>query len=95
MIKPKQLFVEELLEIWNDDRRGDYVQINDDGSVVEISGGCFVGTILRPGPVTDETFKLIRAWMEGNKFWPNIWSCNDHGNVTLHDEKGNDLGGLV
>jgi len=81
-----------IAEIWAEDKEGEYVQINDDGSVVYVAHGRAMETI----PVDAENpYPGINAWMEAKSFFPNIWSVNDHGNVTLHDAQGNDLGGLV
>jgi len=79
-------------DLWNEDKDGEYVQINDDGSVVYVAHGSAMETI----PVEPENpYPGINAWMEAKGFFPNIWSVNDHGNVTLHDGQGNDLGGVV
>lgn len=81
-----------LEDTWNEDKNGEYIQINDDGSVVYVAHGSVMETI----PVDlDDQFAGIRAWMEAKQFYPNIWQTNDHGNVTLFDSQGNDLGGLV
>lgn len=32
----------------------------------------------------DATFRRIREHMEEQQYWPNVYSVNDHGNVTLH-----------
>lgn len=96
---PKQLPHEEVVETWNDDKHGEYVQINDDGSVVEVAHGCAMKAILTADVANSmpdfQKWAAIRAWMEESQYWPNIWSVNDHGNVTLHDKDGNVLGGIV
>ena len=92
-VKEGKLSVEELAEIWQDDKDSEYVQINDDGSAVYVVHGSTMEDIA--DAEDEDVFGTISAWMNRKKFWPNIWSVNDHGNVTLHDKNGNDLGGLV
>lgn len=81
-----------IADLWNEDKDGEYVQINDDGTVVYVAHGRVMERIQveRENP-----YPGINAWMEAKSFFPNIWSVNDHGNVTLHDGQGNDLGGVV
>lgn len=35
-----------------------------------------------------DRWEFIRDHMKKNRFWPNIYSVNDHGNVTLYDYNG-------
>lgn len=51
----------------------------------------FCGKFLGKFPKSDEAFAAIREAMEKAQYWPNIYSVNDHGNVTLHDSKGNHI----
>lgn len=44
---------------------------------------------------TNPDFDAIEAWCHREKYWPNIWQANDHGNVELVTLKGESLGGLV
>ena len=87
-----RLPAEELAATWEDDRDGEYVQIDDDGDAVYVAHGKAMEHIPK---ASGDTFADIRAWMDKKRFWPNIWSVNDHGNVTLHGPDGQDLGGLV
>ena len=32
----------------------------------------------------DHTDQAIRAWMQENQYWPNVWAVSDHGNIHLH-----------
>ena len=36
---------------------------------------------------TEETDarRFIRARMESEHFWPDVWACSDHGNLSLVD----------
>src|SRR6185295_14429551 len=93
MKKTKELPTEELAETWADDKGGEYIQINPDGSVVEVAHGSCMATILSKNVATDlpdfQKWAAIRAWMESKQFWPNIWSVNDHVNISLYDAQGN------
>lgn len=83
---------EEVVETWNDDKDGEYIQINDDGTVWYVTGGSAREQI----PTSPEDpFPGIEEWMQEQNFYPNIWEVNDHGNVTLVDSSGNALGGIV
>jgi len=31
----------------------------------------------------DDAVEVVKAWMDKNKFYPNIWHINDHGNADL------------
>lgn len=96
---PKKLSTKKLAEAWRDDEHGEFIQINPDGSVVETASGRAHKVILTKQQANDlthaEVFAAIRDHMQEEGFFPNIWSVNDHGNVTLYDGDGNDLGGLV
>lgn len=119
IITEAELPAEELAEIWRDDKDGEYVQINDDGSAYYVAHGRAMEQIAPPvsqqtqrvfrggdprrqdamsdAPVdtVENTFRLIRQWMEAKQFWPNVWSVNDHGNIELYTANGKPLGGLV
>ena len=87
-----KLGADKLLAMWEEDKDGEYVMVNDDGSAHYVAHDTVMEDIPK---VNGETFVGIREWMNKNSFWPNIWSVNDHGNVTLRGHKGQDLGGLV
>jgi len=48
-------------------------------------GGKFIGKF----PEVDDALTAIKNWQDKNKFFPNIWFINDHGNRSLIDNKGN------
>jgi len=84
-----------IAQMWHDDQQGEYVQIDDDGSAHFVAHGRAMEQIAPRGTDSDEVFALIKDWTDRSQYWPNIWQVNDHGNVTLYDCNGNDLGGLV
>lgn len=86
---------EEIVEAWEDDKDGDYIQINDDGLVVHVHCGSCMERICGKNTEWDAAIKAIREWYSKNQYWPNIWQVNDHGNVELYDCDGNAMGGLV
>jgi hypothetical protein len=90
---PKMLSVEELVERWENDKSGEYIQINPDDSIVYVAHGSVMETIGERN--TENPFKVIRAWQKASQYWPNIWQVSDHGNVTLYTSRGKELGGLV
>ena len=92
LVEPAEDETEDIAEIWRDDQDGEYVQIGADDVARYVAHGRVMEII---PPVGDDVFAGIREWMKEKEFWPNIWSVSDHGNVTLHDQNGADLGGLV
>lgn len=69
----------------SDLQSGECATINDKDEVF------FCGKLLGKFPDRDEAFAAIREAMDAAKYWPNIYSVNDHGNVTLHDSQGNHI----
>jgi hypothetical protein len=39
----------------------------------------------------DDALKAVNDWQKKHKFWPNIWTVNDHGNVMPIDSKGKEI----
>jgi hypothetical protein len=101
----KKLSTEELVETWRDDSSSqDYIALNDDGNAY------YLNKLIVPAKREKERdgfgwretsatlgadWKGIRAWCERERYWPNIWQSNDHGNVSLYTTTGRYLGGLV
>lgn len=82
---------EEIVETWDNDSNGEYVQVSD-GTAYYIAHGCRCETI----PDHPEgVWTAIAEWMKASQYWPNIWEVNERGNVELCDTAGNYLGGLV
>lgn len=46
-------------------------------------------------PDFESAIAAIKAAMDAQKFWPNIYHINDHGNVSLLDGNGNTVQGWV
>jgi len=46
-------------------------------------------------PDDRKRFAVINAAMEEAGYWPNIYSVNDHGNVSLLDNKGREVAAWV
>ena len=88
-----KLSTEELVEIWREDSAGEYVQVSESENAVAYVAHGRAMEYLRAEP--GHPWPAIQAWMGQHKFWPNVWSVNERGNVTLRGEQGEDLGGLV
>lgn len=94
-LNERQLPTEELAQIWADDKDGEYIQIDDNGSVRYIAHG-MAKEIISNGETNDSVmFAAIRAWMKKKGFFPNIWHVNERGNLELYSSSGTPLGGLV
>ena len=93
----RQLSLEELVEVWDGDRDGEYIQVNQETQEVHsIAHQKSMGQICPPNQWSQQwLFRKIREWMDHEGFWPNIWGVNERGNVTLYDKRGRDLGGIV
>ena len=89
-----QMSPDELQSTWEDDKQGEYIQINPDDSVVYVAHGSAMEQIAPKGSGRD-MFRLIGSWMKAKQYFPNIWQVNDHGNVELYSKSGKPLGGLV
>ena len=92
LMEVNEYSAEELEQIWQEDKAGEYIQINDNGTAFYVAHGRAMEQIQ---PQYGNLWAGIRAWMKAKNFSPNIWSVNDHGNVTLHSQTGKSLGGLV
>ena len=85
----------------NDHSSGEYIQISEDGmSAMTVYNRTVVVEIIpdensNPDNFHDLLFHAIRDYFRTNNVSYNIWSVNDHGNVTLYDPNGNAIGGLV
>jgi len=79
---------------WEEDKNGEYIQINPDSSVYFVAHGKAMEQIAPKGTGKD-MFRRIGSWMKAKGYYPNIWQVNDHGNVELFDKSGRPLGGLV
>jgi len=90
---PRKVSFEEIQETWSNDKEGEYIQINPNGSIYYVAHGMVMEQI--GGPNTENEFKVIREWQNSKQYWPNIWQVSDHGNVTLYTNRGKELGGLV
>ena len=88
--KRKELPFEELVEIWQDDKSsGDYIAINDDGDAYQY------GKLVVEAVEDNPDWKGIRAYCDKQRYWPNVWRSNDHGNGSLYTLKGQYVGGIV
>lgn len=88
----QELSVEELQETW---------ESNKEDIIVNENGNAYYAGKKICGPNKDygTDFKAIKAWMDDNNYWPNIWTVNDHGNISLYSVNNNGVetyhGGLV
>jgi hypothetical protein len=55
----------------------------------------YMRRLIAQGEDRDALFLSIRRWCEKEHYWPDIYYVNDHGNVTLYDDKGNDVASWV
>ena len=39
----------------------------------------------------EDALNLIKQWMKKHNFYPSIWFVNDHGNMILIDDNGNEI----
>lgn len=85
---------EEIAAMWEEDRGGEYIHINDDGSTYYVAHGKAMEQIA-PSGTGDWKFRLINQWFNKNGVFLNIWYINERGNVELVSKSGKFLGGLV
>jgi len=90
---PKQMSHEDIAAAWEDDKDGEYITVlPDENRAYYVAHGKVMEEIpVRYGNI----WSGINVWMNAKGFYPNIWSTNDHGNLTLHNKRGDSLGGLV
>ena len=75
----------ELEEIGNlDDYEGQEDEPSEEDIFISDTGhlGCNGKVIHHGNP--DHTDGAIRAWMETEQYWPNVWTVSDHGNIHPH-----------
>ena len=93
-MKTKELPFEQVFEAWENDKDGDYISVlPDENRAYYCDGGSSLIEIYPPK--NGNIWAGIRAWQEKEGYFPNIWFANDHGNLSLYDNKGNYLGGIV
>jgi hypothetical protein len=80
---------EDYQQMLSDLDTGECAVINHNGNVF------FCRQFLGQFNEHDEQIAAIKQAMEDQKFWPNIYSVNDHGNVSLLDGDGNEIKGWV
>jgi hypothetical protein len=85
---------EEIASMWEDDKDGEYIQINDKYGTWYVAHGRAMEQIAPPD-TGDYKFRLINIWCKNKNFYPNIWYVNERGNVELVSRNGKFLGGLV
>ena len=85
---------EEIATMWQDDERGEYIQINDKYGVWYVAHGRAIEQIAPPN-TGDWKFRLINQWFNAKGIFLNIWYVNERGNVELVSKSGKFLGGLV
>ncbi len=57
---------------------GDYI-ISDSRDGYSVTEYKYIGTY----DSMDEALTMIQERMESEKFWPDVWFVNDHGNLDL------------
>jgi hypothetical protein len=80
---------EDYQQMLLDFETGECAVIHDNGSV------SFCRKKLGQFNEHDERIAAITQAMDSAQFWPNIYSVNDHGNVSLLDGNGNEIKGWV
>jgi hypothetical protein len=86
---------EQLAQIWSEDEDGEWIQIDDKGSVHYIAHGKAMEQIAPPKTAATWAFRLIRTWFKNKGISLNIWHVNERGNLELYSPSGTALGGLV
>lgn len=93
LVEVGELPHEEVAAAWQDDQHGEYISVDPDGNRAYYIAH---GTRMEEIPSQyGNIWAGIRAWMNSKGYFPNIWSANDHGNLTLWSRSGKPLGGLV
>jgi hypothetical protein len=93
VVAEKELPHEDVAAAWQDDKNGEYIAVEPDSNrAYYVAHGSRMEEI--PAKFGN-IWGGIKAWMDAKGFYPNIWSANDHGNVSLHSKSGRYLGGLV
>ena len=84
---------EEVAATWREDETGEYVVVlPDENRAYYVANKKVMEEIpVRYGNI----WAGINVWMDSKGFFPNIWSANDHGNLTLWNRRGEPLGGMV
>lgn len=91
LMEVNELPHEEVATAWEEDKNGEYIQVGDNKAAYIAHG-----SVMEQIPaVYGNIWTGIQHWMKTKGFYPNIWSVNDHGNVSMYDRRGNYLGGLV
>jgi hypothetical protein len=68
---------------YDDTIQDDDITISSTGPLGSRTLVCQGGkTLFEAGP-DDDVEAMIRAHMEREGFWPNVWTISDHGNVEL------------
>ena len=89
----REMSAEEVAQIWREDENGEYVCVLPDENRAYY---CAHKTAMEEIPVRyGNIWAGIRVWMDAKGYYPNIWSANDHGNLTLWGKNGRPLGALV
>lgn len=92
-LNERELSHDEVVAAWEDDKNGEYITIlPDENRAYYVAHGSSLEEIR---PVYGNIWSGVRAWMDSKGFYPNIWSANDHGNLSLWSRGGKMLGGLV
>lgn len=93
VISEGKLSHEEVVDAWENDKNGEYIQIDPDSNSAAYVAH---GRVMEKIPTQyGNIWSGISEWMNTKGYYPNIWSVNDHGNVTLWNRSGKSLGGLV
>jgi hypothetical protein len=53
------------------------------------------GKIIDHASEWDEAVQIAIDYMDREKYWPNLYHINDHGNISLLDKDGNEITGWV
>jgi hypothetical protein len=92
-VAEEKIDAEELQSIWEDDKNGEYIAVlPDENRAYYVAHGKKIEEI---PPGRHNIWMGIRTWMDSQEFYPNIWSANKRGNLTLWNHRGEELGGLV
>lgn len=88
-----EMSAEEVAAIWREDENGEYIVVlpNENRAYY-----CAQKRVMEEIPIRyGNIWSGINVWMDAHGFYPNIWSANERGNLTLWNKRGEPLGGLV
>ena len=89
----KEMSAEEVAAIWREDENGEYIAVVPDQNRAYY---CAHKIVMEEIPIRyGNIWAGIKVWMDSHGYYPNIWSANERGNLTLYNKSGTPLGAIV